>query len=166
MARKSATTSIGAAAINSGFACRLTPRRSVEPGTISLRPSKPWGFQGENTMSEGANFSARCRIRIFAPEPVFGYFLQEQKVTRRQAKPVPSRSFRRIRKRRPGTHLCTFAERPAKQLRPSFRGPSPAPDRDSNHPRGWESTPAHQSRWFYRRRSCGRTRRSAPPARF
>ena len=33
-------------------------------------------------MSEGTPFSARCRIRIFAPEPVFGYFLQEQKVTR------------------------------------------------------------------------------------
>ena len=38
-------------------------------------------------MSEGALLSARCRIRIFSPEPVFGYFLQEQKVTRRQAKP-------------------------------------------------------------------------------
>ena len=38
-------------------------------------------------MSEGANFSARCRIRIFAPEQFFGYFLFAQKVTRRQANP-------------------------------------------------------------------------------
>ena len=42
-------------------------------------------------MSEGAHFSARSRIRIFAPEPVFGYFLQEQKVTRPQAKPAAPR---------------------------------------------------------------------------
>ena len=33
-------------------------------------------------MSEGALLSARCRIRIFAPERVFAYFLHEQKVGR------------------------------------------------------------------------------------
>ena len=57
-------------------------------------------------MSEGANFSARSRIRIFAHEQLFGYFLFAQKVTRRQAKTDRSVSagrteiladFRRIR---------------------------------------------------------------------
>ena len=37
-------------------------------------------------MSEGALLGARCRIRIFAPERVFAYFLHEQKVGRRQVK--------------------------------------------------------------------------------
>ena len=48
-------------------------------------------------MSEGALLSARCRIRIFPPEPVFGYFLQEQKVTRPWGDP-PTLCFFRERK--------------------------------------------------------------------
>ena len=47
MARQAITSSIGAAAINSGFACRFTTRRSVERCTCSLRPRNLGVLRGE-----------------------------------------------------------------------------------------------------------------------
>ena len=64
VARKSITTTIGAAAIISGFVCRFTPRRSVERCITGLRSRKKWVLRGKT-------LERRMRPSAFGADRVF-----------------------------------------------------------------------------------------------